>query len=618
MQEEKRTSWTKWLWIILSAAILCCLFYGGDPRNSAVPADPVEFVSWQDLKPGQKGFGLTTFKGTKPEKFYVEFCAVKPHPLYQKERVILVRMGWPLENSSGLHGMSGSPVYFEHEGKWKLVGAFAFGYGVLSSERALGGLTPIHAMLNQEKSLGLTVAAQDLKNQLKNSENLREALSKPIYIGEFQLLLPRLQTFSDPDSAKITNSEITRPKPGEAITILLAEGDYNIGTTCTVTYVKGNKFWACGHPLNGGGKVALPAFKSEIATSFKSPIEGFLLIAGTKDYVGFISNDNVFGIEGQIQELPKDAMLPVSFKVNINENGETKKVDFQFRVVKDKLYSGGLIRWAGGDLLGYLWNAKDPSITLSVATINVSGQKPIRLFDSSTVGNLWLAVSKAANAIDGLLNSQWNFPIKDVSIEVSLEAGAKVLLLDSYKALDKDGKVIKEVHLGDEITLALGLRNPDGSQQFAINIPLQIPDTLGQQSNFQDLDIYIESGNNFEERNPSKLPDHRPDNSKEFLKWLLINQRPPQNIYIQLVFPETRLKEKKPAEAPKMPKGKWHKVKNLDFLRNAKTTERMVVVRKLDSPLKEYIPKIKTNLSLKLLPKNEDKKAKKRKKYFLF
>jgi len=74
--------------------------------------DTSEFISWEELTPGEKGYGLTVFKGTEPEKFEVEFDGVIPHPLYPKEKLILVRMGEPLQGSNVLAGMSGSPVYF--------------------------------------------------------------------------------------------------------------------------------------------------------------------------------------------------------------------------------------------------------------------------------------------------------------------------------------------------------------------------------------------------------------------------------------------------------------------------------------------------------------------------
>lgn len=159
-------------------------------------ADSHEFVLPEELKAGQKGYGLTVFQGTEPEKFEVVFVSVSPFPFYPKEKAILVRLGKPLQNTNIISGMSGSPIYFKHKGKWKLAGALSFGWNQSQNGEPLAGVTPISLMINQQKVLGLKEIPQSAD---------RPALEK--------------------DSDKL--------KPGESIAMVFSDGDhksYNFGT----------------------------------------------------------------------------------------------------------------------------------------------------------------------------------------------------------------------------------------------------------------------------------------------------------------------------------------------------------------------------------------------------
>ena len=81
-----------------------------------------EFFNAEDLKPGMKGYALTVFQGTEPEKMDLEVIAYMPNRL-TKAGFILVRLsGANVERTRVAAGMSGSPVYIEG----KLVGALAY------------------------------------------------------------------------------------------------------------------------------------------------------------------------------------------------------------------------------------------------------------------------------------------------------------------------------------------------------------------------------------------------------------------------------------------------------------------------------------------------------------
>ncbi|MBW2736350.1 MAG: hypothetical protein JRH20_28520, partial [Deltaproteobacteria bacterium] len=81
-------------------------------------------LSVDKIRPGQKGYGLTVFRGFKIERFKVEVIDVLKDFL-PKQDIILMRGDHPVIRRAGvLGGMSGSPIYIQG----KLVGALAYGW----------------------------------------------------------------------------------------------------------------------------------------------------------------------------------------------------------------------------------------------------------------------------------------------------------------------------------------------------------------------------------------------------------------------------------------------------------------------------------------------------------
>jgi len=93
------------------------------------------------VRPGMKGYGLTVFEGTKPERFDIEVIGVQKGFL-PKQDLILVKTHHPrLEVARVVAGMSGSPVYING----KMAGAYAYGWTF--PREAVAGVTPIENML---------------------------------------------------------------------------------------------------------------------------------------------------------------------------------------------------------------------------------------------------------------------------------------------------------------------------------------------------------------------------------------------------------------------------------------------------------------------------------------
>jgi hypothetical protein len=115
-----------------AAVILACAI----PAHAA----PQEIYPLSKVQRGQTGYGMTTFAGTKPERFTFEVVSVVKNFL-PKQDIILVKSDDPKLQVSGFwQGSSGSPLYIDD----KLLCAFSYGFRF--NKIAMGGCTPIEYM----------------------------------------------------------------------------------------------------------------------------------------------------------------------------------------------------------------------------------------------------------------------------------------------------------------------------------------------------------------------------------------------------------------------------------------------------------------------------------------
>ncbi|MEM9557323.1 MAG: hypothetical protein AAGC60_23900 [Acidobacteriota bacterium] len=110
------------------------------PSLDATALPSAEAFDLFALEPGQRGYGLSVFAGSEPERFEVEVLGVWRNSTPDLSYVLARLSGQGLEHSGVAAGMSGSPVYIDG----KLVGAvsFSFSFGL----DPIAGITPIEPM----------------------------------------------------------------------------------------------------------------------------------------------------------------------------------------------------------------------------------------------------------------------------------------------------------------------------------------------------------------------------------------------------------------------------------------------------------------------------------------
>ncbi|HEX5854702.1 MAG TPA: SpoIVB peptidase S55 domain-containing protein, partial [Thermoanaerobaculia bacterium] len=227
-----------------------------------------------------KGYGLTVLKGSLVERFDVEVLGILPNSL-GRSRIVVRVSGLGLEKTGILAGMSGSPVYLDG----RLAGAVAATWGF--AKEPIGAVTPIESMLavdGGEGAAGAKSGARSTSSEvgfrafvetlaLPQEERL-EALRKlagarpaPPAPAQASLLAPMATGFPVDTLARwgadlarlgipislasgalpplpgiaLQAAERARPAaplaPGSAVTVLLIDGDLQLGATGTVTRV---------------------------------------------------------------------------------------------------------------------------------------------------------------------------------------------------------------------------------------------------------------------------------------------------------------------------------------------------------------------------------------------
>jgi hypothetical protein len=285
-------------------------------------ARAVETLRPEQLKPGLKGYGLSVFKGTQPERFEVEIIGVLKNALPKQDMILIRLSGAQLERHKVIAGMSGSPVYIDG----KLIGALAYGWTFENDP--IAGVTPIHNMLAEldKKPGGTTAIASPLATG--NFGTARPLLT-PLALGGFSQ--STLDLFADRfeklglfpvaggGAAGHQPRKTSRLEPGGSIGVELIRGDFNATGVGTVTYVDADKILAFGHPFFLAGQISAPAVEAEVHTILSS-VERSFKMASTVADAGALVGDWQSCIV--VDRKGKASMIPVSVEVSNREAGD--------------------------------------------------------------------------------------------------------------------------------------------------------------------------------------------------------------------------------------------------------------------------------------------------------
>lgn len=487
---------------------LSILFFLLTLSVAALASDPKsnpKFFPLEEVRPGLKGYGMSVFQGTTPERFEVEILGIVDGMANPKQSIIIARLSGPLvERTSVFQGMSGSPVYIDD----KLVGAVAYAFPF--SKEPLAGIQPIRNMIDifeqggeQESPSRARVSFNTLTSQSATSQlpsmasaqiNARAAASSAMipYIGQTIVPIATPVTFAGvPQSvidmfadelkrAGITavagiggGSRITPMAPidentltgGSSVSAALVRGDFSIDAAGTVTYRDGDRIYAFGHPFLTSGQTSWPMTENRVVTVVPNLNNSFKISVGT-NMVGAINQDRATGIFGKLGDQPQ--MIPVKLNIHTSRN---KVETYNFEMVSDSFLTPLLMRIAMSSAI-FATERQVGNQTLTVGgRIIVDGQPDILIDNSfsSPNGAVLFAVNAAAQPLAVLFNSGFDsVPVRGIEVNVTSTDSRSSGVLNRLW-VDKI-----EVRRGEMMEIQAFARNDNGSE-FVERIRFEVP-----------------------------------------------------------------------------------------------------------------------------------------------
>ncbi|HTG15471.1 MAG TPA: SpoIVB peptidase S55 domain-containing protein [Blastocatellia bacterium] len=464
------------------------------------------FMPLEQVRPGMKGYGMSVFMGSKPERFEVEVLGTLDGMPNPKQSIVIARLSGALVDRTGVFaGMSGSPVYIDG----KLLGAVAYAFPF--AKEAIAGITPIKYMIGVFEQGGEEAPRSSQSVSFKTligNADAPDSLTSPAtaqvearatsggaltpYAGQTIVPIATPVTFSGVSQATIDKfaSDLRRLgiqpiagigggsnlkpmvpfdegtlAPGSSVSVQLVRGDFTIDASGTVTYRNGERIYAFGHPFLSSGLTSWPMAESSVITVVPNVNNSFKLSSGG-NLVGSINQDRSTGVFGQLGDKPR--MVPVRITVHTSRN---KTEVYKFEIVSDSFLTPLLTRITMFSAIAATERQLGNQTLKLAGRIAVNGQPDVVLDNSFTAANgaALFAVNAVAQPLAVLLNSGFSaLDLQGIDVDVTstdTRSGGSLNRL----WIDKT-----EVRRGESIEIQAFARHDNGAE-FVERIPLVIP-----------------------------------------------------------------------------------------------------------------------------------------------
>jgi hypothetical protein len=484
-------------------------------------------IGVDEIKPGMKGYGLTVFRGTEPEKFDVEVVDVL-HNFRPSQELILVKTPHPRLNvTKNVKGMSGSPIYLDG----RLAGAYAYSWASFQVE-PVAGVTPIAPMLTEmrrpippgfwplEGGSGSSRAPLP-SAQPKQPAPRPHALNAPTTFdgepGEYDLEAHARQVaqriappagnartvvpvgtplmmagvgdrtaayvkkifeplgFEALQAGGAMKADPNAPQhyvDGGAIGVQLVSGDISFMGMGTVTHVEGNKLCAFGHPMMEIGNTALPTTIGRVLWIFASDQHSSKIGESVRP-LGALVQDRQSAIV--VDEKVTPPTFPVSVEVK-GADGAPKKT-WHAEVVEERFMSPGLTAAVYSGVIEATANERRDVTWNMRSKLTVRGHGTIELEDFGVAtGGMPdggdFARSRIVHALGDVLNNPWERTrIEKIESTLSLAYTRDLWHLRGVELLDS------VVDAGQSARVRLRLTSYAGPEVFRV-VELKVPQEL--------------------------------------------------------------------------------------------------------------------------------------------
>lgn len=331
-------------------------------RHEGGPA-AMPTISVDEVKTGQKGYGLSVFTGSEPERFEVEVVGVMRSVSPGVDYILGRLTGKGLERSGVASGMSGSPVFIDG----RLAGAVAFSWPF--SHEAIAGITPIESMRRLSGLGGIEpitpippvpltdllagrIPADLLERELSKlrPQMGNEAVASVQWVttgfgersqGMLRRALGSVFSSGTGSAGKALPGDAEKAKDvglGSAVAAVLVDGDFRLAASGTVTDRYDDQVLAFGHQFLGMGPIKVPMATSEVVTVLSNQYTSFK-ISNLGEEIGAFEQDRKMGIQGRIgQKAPTIPMV-----LRISSGGSDKPREFNMRLAQVPSYTPMLV-----------------------------------------------------------------------------------------------------------------------------------------------------------------------------------------------------------------------------------------------------------------------------------
>jgi hypothetical protein len=456
-------------------------------------------IAPSEVRPGMRGYGLTVFRGTEPERFDVEVIDVLEN-FRPDQDLVLIKTPHPLLDHAGsVAGMSGSPIYLDD----RLLGAYAYGWAF--GKDPIAGVTPIANMMREiDRPLlhamqPMPVAATKRRAQLGHylGGEKRDAFfglaqakrradgaqfqpaATPLLVGGMSsnvaaLLRDKLSPLglevleaAGGSSAK-QSSGPSAYVDGGSIAVSLIRGDVQATAVGTVTHVVGKRAVAFGHPMLEIGELSLPTATSRVLHVLASERSSFK-IAQALVPLGALVHDRQSAVVVDSQE----PAHTIPLDLHLRGLPEGQRAHWHMEVADQRTLTGSLVLTALASAVGASINDATDMMFKAESIVTLRGHGKRRLtdegFNAQGAGHP-LALSRIR--VFDLIEVAYENPFEKVAIDgiditLELRFGREVVELLGAQ-LSKD-----ELDPGEPARVVLTLRPYEGPlEQRVIDVPL--------------------------------------------------------------------------------------------------------------------------------------------------
>ncbi|MGD1020502.1 MAG: SpoIVB peptidase S55 domain-containing protein [Verrucomicrobiia bacterium] len=459
------------------------------------PVLAVDTLRPEQIQPGVKGYGLSVFQGTKPERFEVETIGVLKNVMPKQDMILIRLSGANLEKHKVIAGMSGSPVYIND----KLIGALAYGWTF--ENEPLAGVTPIHNMLAQMTRPFVPRATVMASVSLDRSSSTPAMFAPPNGpfsrdAGDFDTPHPLLTPLSfggfSPRVIERFSSRFTGfgmmpvvaggagsgalPRrsgdiePGGSIGVQLMRGDLNMTAVGTATYVEKDRVLAFGHPFFEGGSVQAPAVLAEVHTIMSSLERSFKLATPVAE-IGAMVGDWESCIVADTKAHAR--MIPLTIDAVNHDTGQAEHYDVE--IMDNQTFTAQLVIAGVAQAVNAAsGSSQDTTAQISVSaelgpTKNGGSPRTVAVTDTFFNPGGGLVDMEALMPLVAMVNTPYGSPTVN-RLAVKVDATLRRQTAEIKRVYFNKS----EVERGETVPLAVVLK-PFGQPEVTKTIPIQVP-----------------------------------------------------------------------------------------------------------------------------------------------